>query len=60
MNKQHGGARQNAGRKTETPEVRMVSFSVSIDLASAERLRVLGGGNRSFGLRKLLAEKGIK
>lgn len=60
MKNKHGGARQNAGRKTENPEIRMVSFSVSIDLKSAERLRMLGDGNRSRGLRKMLAERFAK
>lgn len=44
-----GGAGRGQGRKTSTPKERI---NVSIDSATAERLRFYGSGNLSEGIRR--------
>lgn len=47
----HGGARRNAGRKTEVNEP-LVRLSVTVSRMTVRQLRVVGSGNLSFGVRK--------
>lgn len=49
--KQHGGARRNAGRKTEKVGAPTRAVSVSLDELTVRRLRVVGDGNLSRGIR---------
>lgn len=51
MKKQHGGARRNAGRKTEVTGERMLRRSVTLDERTIRLLNVLGDGNLSRGIR---------
>ena len=51
MKKQHGGARRNAGRKTEVSGERMKRFNVSLDERTLRLLKVLGENNLSRGVR---------
>jgi hypothetical protein len=46
-----GGKRSGAGRKPLGPELRQVSVTLPVELV--ERLRRLGGGNLSAGIRRL-------
>lgn len=47
----HGGARRNAGRKTERHDLEVTKQTVSYDETTKRRLAVLGGGNVSKGIR---------
>lgn len=49
--KARGGARRNAGRKTERPGDPAKVRSVSLDDMTVRKLRVVGGGNVSKGIR---------
>ena len=51
MTKQHGGARRNAGRKTEVAGERMKRMCVTLDTRTIRLLIVLGDGNLSLGIR---------
>lgn len=51
MKKQHGGARRNAGRKTEVAGERMKRLCVTLDARTIRLLDVLGGGVISLGVR---------
>lgn len=57
--KQHGGARRNAGRKTEKVGAPTRAVSVSLDELTVRRLRVVGDGNLSRGIR-IAAELGYE
>ena len=48
----HGGARRNAGRKTELPGDATHRVQVTVDEKTLVLLRVLGGGNLSRGVRR--------
>jgi len=52
--KGRGGAREGAGRPP-FGEARMVRCTVTLTPAERERLKELGGGNLSRGVRALLA-----
>ena len=48
----HGGARVHSGRRTEHPDAApMARYNVSLDERTLEKLRVVGGGNVSRGIR---------
>ena len=47
----HGGPRRNAGRKTEMIGSPMRAKTVSLDEMTERRLKVIGGGNVSRGIR---------
>ena len=47
----HGGARRNAGRKSELPSETLFRCQVMLDEMTLRRLRVLGGGNVSRAIR---------
>lgn len=49
--KQHGGARRNAGRKTEKVGAPTRAVSVSLDELTVRMLKVVGDGNLSRGIR---------
>lgn len=49
--KQHGGARRNAGRKTEKVGLPTRAVSVSLDEITVRKLKVVGDGNLSRGIR---------
>lgn len=49
--KQHGGARRNAGRKTEAVGAPTRPVSVSLDEMTVRKLKVVGDGNLSRGIR---------
>lgn len=49
--KQHGGARRNAGRKTEKVGAPTRGVSVSLDELTVRMLKVVGDGNLSRGIR---------
>ncbi len=49
--KQHGGARRNAGRKTEKVGSPTRAVSVSLDEMTVRKLKVVGDGNLSRGIR---------
>ncbi len=49
--KQHGGARRNAGRKTEKVGLPTKPVSVSLDEMTVRKLKAVGGGNLSRGIR---------
>lgn len=49
---QHGGARRNAGKRTEKPAERMTRVQFTVDTKTRDLLRVLGGGNESKGVRE--------
>lgn len=49
--KQHGGARRNAGRKTEQIGAPTKPVSVSLDEMTVRKLKVVGEGNLSRGIR---------
>lgn len=51
MKKQHGGARRNAGRKTEVAGERMTRTNVSLDERTLRLLKVIGENNLSRGIR---------
>lgn len=51
MKKQHGGARRNAGRKTEVTGERMTRTNVSLDERTLRLLKVIGENNLSRGIR---------
>lgn len=46
-----GGARRNAGRKTERYDLEVSKRTVSLDPSTLRRLAALGGGNVSLGIR---------
>jgi hypothetical protein len=46
-----GGSRAGAGRKTADGATGMTRVNVMLDAASIEKLRALGGGNLSVGIR---------
>lgn len=50
-NPTHGGARKGAGRKAKDGAAGLTRFSVTLDRTSADKLRLLGGGNLSAGIR---------
>lgn len=47
----HGGPRRNAGRKTEMVGRPTRAKTVSLDELTERRLKVVGGGNLSRGIR---------
>lgn len=48
----HGGARRRSGRRTEHPDAApMARYNVSLDERTLEKLRVVGEGNVSRGIR---------
>lgn len=49
--KKHGGPRNNAGRKLETPGASATKRSVTLDEMTVRKLIVLGDGNVSKGIR---------
>lgn len=49
--KQHGGARRNAGRKTEKTGLPTKAVTVSLDEMTVRKLKVLGDDNLSRGIR---------
>lgn len=51
MKNTHGGARLNAGRKSEVIGAKMRQVTVTIDELTERKLRVLGDGNLSKGVR---------
>lgn len=51
MKTKHGGARRNAGRKTEIAGERMKRLGVTLDERTVRLLNVLGEGNVSRGIR---------
>ena len=51
MKNTHGGARRNAGRKTEVQDQKTVRVNVTLDPLTVRKLRVVGGGNLSRGIR---------
>lgn len=51
MEKTHGGARRNAGRKTEMPGEKMRKVTITVDEVTVRRLRVVGDGNVARGVR---------
>lgn len=55
----HGGQRKNAGRKTELSGVPTRNITITLDDLTHRRLKVIGGGNVSRGVR-LSAEKGYE
>lgn len=55
MNTKHGGPRSNSGRKTEHPTERMRPVTMTLDEMTLRRLKVLGGGNVSRGVRDAAA-----
>lgn len=50
-NNTHGGKRRNAGRKTELVSTTTKLVTVSLDEMTVRKLRVVGGGNVSRGVR---------
>jgi hypothetical protein len=48
----HGGARRNAGKRTEKPAESMARVQFTIDPKTRDLLRVLGDGNESKGVRE--------
>lgn len=52
MKKTHGGARLNAGRKTEVQDQKTERVNVTLDPLTVRKLRVVGEGNLSRGIRK--------
>lgn len=51
MSKTHGGARLNAGRKTEVQGEKMVRLTVTVDPMTVRKLVVVGDGNKARGVR---------
>lgn len=51
MDKKHGGARLNAGRKTEIQGEKMVRLTITVDPLTVRKLRVIGNGNKARGAR---------
>lgn len=51
MEKKRGGARRNAGRKTEKLGQPMSAVTLSLDEMTLRRLKVVGAGNVSKGVR---------
>lgn len=50
--KKVGGARRNAGRKTEMLGTPMKTVALSLDARTVDLLKVLGDGNTSRGVRE--------
>ena len=51
MQNTHGGARRNVGRKTELQGEVTKPLTVTVDEMTKRRLKVIGGGNVSKGVR---------
>lgn len=51
MKNTHGGARPNAGRKTELPGERMRRVTITVNEMTVRRLRIVGDGNVARGVR---------
>lgn len=51
----HGGFRPGSGRRAEDGTCGMVRKNVTLDEASIDRLRTLGGGDLSLGIRRAAA-----
>lgn len=49
--KARGGIRRNAGRKTEDHAERVEKHTVTLYPMTARKLKVIGGGNMSRGIR---------
>lgn len=57
MKEQHGGARQGAGRPPLPHDQQRIRVDVRLTQAEIDRLRELGGGNLSMGIRELLTKR---
>lgn len=51
MEKTHGGARRNSGRKTELVGAPTKAVTLTLDEMTVRKLKVLGEGNASRGVR---------
>ena len=52
----HGGARRGGGRQTADGAQGVIRKNVTLDVGSIDKLRALGGGDLSLGIRRAAAK----